>query len=97
VPMRCYGYPADLPPGDAKDAGAQPYQPQLRRMPYPCYSYPNICFSYPGDEPRDTPSRDVTPSVPPDLRQMLGGPCFRYWPALRGGTGASYPLFQLPG
>jgi len=75
--MTCYGYPADLPPGTAKDAGAQAALSDLRNMPYPCYSYPNMCFSYPGDEPWDTPSREATPSLP-GLRQMPAGSCFRY-------------------
>jgi len=78
MPITCYSYPADMPPGGTDTGTARVARRGLREMPYPCYSYPNICFSYPGDEPRDTPSRDVTPSVPPDLRQMLGGPCFRY-------------------
>jgi hypothetical protein len=49
MPMTCYGYPADLPPGAAKDAGAQaalsdvrngnlgpaqPALPGLRQMPF---------------------------------------------------------------
>jgi hypothetical protein len=48
----------------------------LRKMPYPCYSYPNMCFSYPDDAPWAAPGRDAVPSLP-GLRGMPFGTCFR--------------------
>jgi len=46
----------------------------LRKMPYPCYSYPSMCFSYPADAPWSTPGQDAVPA----LRRMPFGTCFRY-------------------
>jgi hypothetical protein len=68
VPMTCYGYPADLPPGDAKDAGAQAALSDARKMPFSCYSYPN-------DLPRGGNSDAAQPHRP-QLRRMPNTTCF---------------------
>ena len=70
----CFGYPADQSPGGRNDDIAQAARRGLRKMPYPCYSYPNICFSYPDDAPWSTPGQDAVPA----LRRMPSGSCFRY-------------------
>jgi hypothetical protein len=75
MPNPCYSYvPSDSTSRDA----SQDARRGLRKMPYPCYSYPAICFSYPDDALWGTPRSDATPSVPPGLRGMTFGTCFRY-------------------
>jgi len=71
----CFSYPSDFPPGGTNEDASQAARRGLREMPYPCYSYPNMCFSYPGEALRSIPGRDT---VPPALRRMPGGPCFSY-------------------
>jgi len=66
-----------MPPGGANKGTVRAARRGLREMPYPCYSYPNMCFSYPGDEPWDTPGSEAVPPLP-GLRQMPFGTCFRY-------------------
>jgi hypothetical protein len=69
MPFTCYSYPGNVPSGSTRRDASQAARRDLRNMPYPCYSYPNMCFSYPGDEPWDTPSREAMPSLP-GLRQL---------------------------
>jgi hypothetical protein len=78
VPMTCYGYPADLPPGAAKDAGAQAALSGARKMPFSCYSYPIMCVSYPAVASRVIQDRAAAPTAPPGLRRMTYSTCFRY-------------------
>ena len=63
----CFAYPSDTPQA----------VPGPRRMPYPCFSYPLICFSYPADEPLGNRSRGGAQPISPELRGMPV-PCFRY-------------------
>ena len=76
----CFSYPADVPPGTGTRDAAQSAQ---------C-GYLN-CFSYPADVPPGTGTRDaarpspacstasaIQADVPPGLRRMPGGTCFRY-------------------
>lgn len=76
MPFTCYSYPADVPPGSGNDEAMQAVRRGLRKMPYPCYSYPNMCFSYPDVAPWAAPGRNAVPA-PPGLRQMPFS-CFRY-------------------
>jgi hypothetical protein len=69
MPHACFSYPADA---------TQPTPPGLRRMPLICFSYPIMCFSYPGDLPPRTGNRDVAEPGPNDLRRMPNTLCFRY-------------------
>jgi len=66
--MTCYGYPADLPPGDAKDAGATGGTGATCEHPYPCYSYPNMCSVIQATSHGTL--RAVKPCRPAGLRQM---------------------------
>ncbi len=75
MPFTCYGYPADGLPGAGSGDAGQRSQPGVRRMPYPCYRYPSICFSYPDDAPWAAPGGDAVPL--PGLRRMPN-PCFSY-------------------
>lgn len=77
MPITCYSYPADVPPGSGNDEAMQAVRRGLRKMPNPCYSYPNMCFSYPDDAPWAAPGRDAGPALP-GLRGMPFGTCFRY-------------------
>jgi hypothetical protein len=43
----CFNYPAAIPDRDAGQAARR----DLRRMPFPCYSYPSMCFGYPDGTP----------------------------------------------
>jgi len=70
----CFSYPADQLPGSRNNDMAQAARCGLRKMPYPCYSYPSMCFSYPDDAPWSTPGQDAVPA----LRRMPFGTCFRY-------------------
>jgi hypothetical protein len=97
MPFMCYSYPGNVPSDSTRRDASREARRGLRKMPNPCYSYPNMCFSYPGDEPWDTPSREAAPPLP-GLRQMPGGPCFRYptageQPGLPAGTYLSYPVW----
>lgn len=65
----CFSDPAGLPPR-ARNRGAAPVLPGLRRMPL-------ICFSYPDDMSR-TGNPDASRSYPPGLRRMPNTTCFRY-------------------
>jgi hypothetical protein len=48
----CFAYPSDIP-----QAVSSP-----RRMPYPCFSYPLMCFSYQADTAQPTaPERRTMP------------------------------------
>jgi hypothetical protein len=73
MPWSCYNYPAARPDRDAGQVARR----DLRRMPYPCYSYPSMCFSYPDDMPRGG-NPGVARSAPPGLRQLPSSICFRY-------------------
>jgi hypothetical protein len=75
MPFTCYSYPADMPPGGANKGTVRAARRGLREMPYSCYSYPIMCFSYPGDAPWSIPSQDA---VLPALRRMPATACFRY-------------------
>lgn len=69
----CFSYPQR---GENRGA-TRLASPGLRQMPYPCYSYPQMCFSYPGYEPRG--GGDLGTARPPatGLRRMPLT-CFRY-------------------
>ena len=66
------GYPCFAYPSDTPQAVSSP-----RRMPYPCFSYPHMCFSYPDDAPLGNGNRDGAQPTSPELRSMPY-PCFRY-------------------
>jgi hypothetical protein len=74
MPKMCFSYPVDLP--DSQSLGAaRPALAGLRRMPVPCFSYPQMCFGYPADVPPG--NRDAAPPAVPGLRSMPFA-CFRY-------------------
>jgi hypothetical protein len=64
-----------MPPDGTNKGPARVARRGLREMPYSCYSYPLMCFSYPGDASWSVPSQDA---APPALRRMPVAPCFRY-------------------
>lgn len=68
MPYTCYSYPGNKLPDSTRRDAAQAARRDLRNMPNICYSYPAMCFRYPGD----------APSIPPGLRGMPFGSCFRY-------------------
>jgi hypothetical protein len=72
----CFSYPAGMPEGLPGRSAARAAQRDLRRMPYPGYSYPIMCFRYPDDGPRGGRSDLAQPS-PPGPRAMPMT-CFRY-------------------
>jgi hypothetical protein len=72
MPWTCFNYPGDAPPGTRNPNAVQL---GLRRMPVPCFSYPQMCFSYPDDVPLG--NRDAAQPPLPGLRRMPF-PCFRY-------------------
>jgi hypothetical protein len=76
MPFTCYGYPADGPARIPGRGQAQAVRRDLRRMPYPCYSYPMMCFSYPDDEPRG--GGDSGAAQPPSPGLRMPSTCFRY-------------------
>jgi hypothetical protein len=73
----CFSYPADVQPGARKRDVAQPISPELRSMPYPCFSYSKLCFSYPPDASLSVRNRDAAQPPLPGLRRMPQM-CFRY-------------------
>ena len=74
MPNMCFSYPPDLPDSQNLSA-ARPALVGLRRMPVPCFSYPQMCFSYPDDVPLG--NRDAAQSAVAGLRSMPFT-CFRY-------------------
>ena len=73
MPLTCYSYTADSQPAPPSAPGPV----QEARMPFTCYSYPMMCFSYPDDEPRGGGDPSAAPPPSPGLRQMPYT-CFRY-------------------
>lgn len=71
-PGRMPGYPCFAYPSDTPQAVSSP-----RRMPLPCFSYPNMCFNYPDDAPLGNGNHDGAQPASPELRSMPY-PCFRY-------------------
>ena len=71
-PGRMPGYPCFAYPSDTPQAVSSP-----RRMPFACFSYPNMCFNYPDDAPLGNGNRDGAQPTSPELRSMPY-PCFRY-------------------
>jgi len=66
--------PASTPNRDAVQANLR----GLRKMPFTCYSYPAMCFSYPDDVPPGAGNRDAAQRALPGVRRMPFGSCFRY-------------------
>jgi hypothetical protein len=71
----CVSYSPEVPPPSPGD---------LRRMPYPCFSYPvevprrmpaGCCFSYPNNVRLGTGNRDA---AQPGLRRLPISSCFRH-------------------
>jgi hypothetical protein len=77
MPWSCYNYLADLPVATPDHDAGPAARRDLRRMPFPCYSYPSMCFSYPDDIPR-AGAADAAQSHLPSLRGMPYSTCFRY-------------------
>jgi hypothetical protein len=75
MPITCYSYPADMPPGGTDTGTARVARRGLREMAHSCYSYPIMCFGFPDDVPWSVPSQDAVPSA---LRRMPATACFRY-------------------
>lgn len=71
----CFSFPVDAPPGNGPRHAVSLALRDPLKMPYPCYSYPAMCFSYPDEALRSIPGRDT---VPPALRGMPTTLCFRY-------------------
>jgi hypothetical protein len=74
MPLTCYGYPSGLPSGTGNTGASWGPLPGVRRMPFPCYSYPFSCFDYPADVPPATGNPGL---AQPALRWMPLT-CFRY-------------------
>lgn len=77
MPFTCYSYPADRPARIPGRGTAPAARRDLRRMPYPGYSYPHSCFGYPDDEPRGGGDPGAAQPPSPGLRRMPYT-CFRY-------------------
>jgi hypothetical protein len=75
MPHTCFSYPADVSVGTGNRDATRATPRDLRRMPLPCFSYPQTCFGYPDDVRLGTESRDA---AQPDLRRMPSSTCFRY-------------------
>jgi hypothetical protein len=73
----CFSYPPDVPPDSQNLSAARPALAGLRRMPVPCFSYPQMCFSYPDDVPAGTGNRDAAEPIVRDPRRMPHT-CFHY-------------------
>ena len=75
MPHMCFSYPPEVPPDSQNLSAARPAPAGLRRMPFPCFSYPIMCFGYPDDVPLG--NRDAAQPTVPGPRSM---PliCFRY-------------------
>lgn len=74
----CFSYPGSASPHEANRGAARAARSDLRKMPYPCYRYPNVCFSYPDGMPRGGGSPAAGQAPPPGPRRMPFGTCFRY-------------------
>ena len=49
MPYTCFSFPAEMPPGAGNRDAARAALGDVRRMPFPCFSYPIMCFSYPAE------------------------------------------------
>jgi hypothetical protein len=77
MPNMCFSYPPEVPPDSQNLSAARPAPAGLRRMPFPCFSYPQMCFSYPDDVPAGTRNPDAAEPSLRDPRRMPHT-CFRY-------------------
>ncbi len=73
MPFMCFSYPPD----SQNPSAARSAPDGLRRMPFSCFSYPLMCFSYPDDVPAGTGNRDTAEPSLRDPRRMPHT-CFRY-------------------
>jgi hypothetical protein len=75
----CFSFPADA-------ASAIEIRGATQSGAYACFSdqadvplsMPSMCFSYSVDASRGAGNREAGPPVPPGLRRMPFGSCFRY-------------------
>lgn len=74
----CFSYPSDVPTSFPDRSAAQAARRDLRRMPYPCYSYPLTCFGYADGKPQGGGDPSAGRPSSPGLRRMPVSPCFRY-------------------
>jgi hypothetical protein len=75
MPHMCFSYPADGSAGTPNRDSTRATPLDLRRMPVPCFSYPQTCFGYPDDGRLGTGNGDA---AQPDLHRMPLTCCFRY-------------------
>lgn len=76
MPYTCFSFPAEMPPGTGNRDAARAALGDVRRMPFPCFSYPLMCFSYP---PETLIGNGGAAQPEPDgLRRMPNVVCFRY-------------------
>jgi hypothetical protein len=72
----CFSDPAAVPapsvPRCMVNTACFSYAADLRRMPA------THCFSFPAAVPLGAGKHDVAEPLPPGLRRMPGGTCFRY-------------------
>jgi hypothetical protein len=72
----CFSYPTGVPassgPRRMVNSACFSYAADLRRMPA------TYCFSFPAAAPLGAGKHDVAEPIPPGLRRMPGGTCFRY-------------------
>lgn len=75
MPYTCFSFPAEMPPGTGNRDAARAALGDVRRMPFPCFSYPLMCFSYP---PETLIGNGGAAQPEPDgLRRMPNVVCFR--------------------
>lgn len=68
MPNICFSYPL-VPPEIPGRVVAQPPSRDPRKIGYPCFSYPLMCYSYPGD---------MLPGIRTGAHKMTTTACIRY-------------------
>jgi hypothetical protein len=74
----CFSYPSGVPTGFPDRSAAQAAPRDLRRMPYPGYSYPLTCFGYAEDKPQGGGDPSAGQPSSPGLRRTPVSPRSRY-------------------
>ena len=69
MPHTCFSFPAEVPPGAGNHDAARAALGDVRRMPFPCFSYPPETLIGNGDAAQPEPG---------GLRSMPNVVCFRY-------------------